>query len=156
MEFKNEVYMKKNVNLVGGVLLILLSSCSNFSEINNVDNEIENYESTPRKEAELYISNMYIWDNISMGRSLDFESEYPSFLSTLSIEDSDGNPLSFDDFDESEKRAFADFWYETEVNMLTESLAESEAALEYIKSENSFMNQAQQRSARYTSEKKTG
>lgn len=42
MEFKNEVYMKKNVNLVGGVLLILLSSCSNFSEINNVDNEIEN------------------------------------------------------------------------------------------------------------------
>ena len=52
MEFKNEVYMKKNVNLVGGGLLILLSSCSKFSEINNVDNEIENYESTPKKEAD--------------------------------------------------------------------------------------------------------
>ena len=142
--------MKKKLLVVVTVFLFTFTSCSNLVEIKDVKDGLKR---SPREEAELYISNMLIWDNINMGRSITEKRDWPDFLCSLSIEDENGNSLCFNDFLEDEKKAFYEFWYKTEVDMLTESLETDEASIEYIKNENEIIDEVKRKVSRSASHK---
>ncbi len=133
--------MRKKICVIYATSLLLFLGCSNLNT-DVTDYKLENKSTIIRCEAEKYISNMYVWDNISTGRSIYETKEWPSFLSSLYIEDSLGKQLFFDNFTDDEKKAFATFWYETEVSTLADALEEDFDALEYIRIENMAMEKA--------------
>ena len=140
--------MKKTVSTVAAAMLLGFIGCSNLNNLSRTDDVQNSDNRTPREEAEQYVSNMYIWDNIAMGRSVSEQREWPDFLSEVSIVDGNNNPVFFDDFSDSEKKAFAQFWYETEVNELLELCETDSDVLAHIREENTILEQARKHSAR--------
>ncbi len=133
--------MKKNI-IISLIILFGLISCSNLNDITyDSDNQNSNNREI-KDEAELYISNMSIWDNIKMGRSITSKQKWPNFLSDLSMEDVNGNLMSFDDLTEEEKEIFFKIWCETEVKLLESVLETDDELLEYVTSENDKMQYA--------------
>ncbi len=133
--------MKKNIFIIS-ISLFCLFSCSNLNNLTFETDKQNNNFRKERDEAELYISNMFIWDNIKMGRSITSKQKWPNFLSDLSMEDVNGNLMSFDDLTEEEKEIFFKIWYETEVKLLESVLETDDELLEYVTSENDKMQYA--------------
>ncbi len=132
----------RKVSIFFMLVLFGFTSCSNQIQLSERTEEKDNMQYSIKQNAEKYISNMFIWDNINMGRSITSKQKWPNFLDKLSIKDINGVSISFNDLSDEEKEIFAKRWYESEVEILSKAMEKSEEIYQYVETENEIIEQS--------------